>query len=182
MERLVEDLLDMSRLERGVIALRRRDTVLQNLIQDVVNIQLPEADMKQIDLQVEVPDIPMHVALDPERMMQVITNLLSNALKYTNEGGRVVLSLSTTPAEHKYPLNAIITVRDSGIGISSEHLPYLFQPFFRVDENTKGTGLGLSIAREIIELHQGHIEVESSLGVGTCFRVYLALRSAASGV
>jgi PAS domain S-box-containing protein len=181
MERLVDDLLDMSRLERGVIALHRRDTVLQHLIYDVADTQRPEADYKQIQLYVEMPDEPLYIAVDSDRMTQVITNLVANAIKYTLQGGRVTIRLHTIDATDQHPASAVISIVDSGIGIASEHLPYLFQPFFRVDENTKGTGLGLSIARDIVELHEGRIEVESKLGSGTCFRVFLALTGAGSG-
>ncbi|MFN8374112.1 MAG: ATP-binding protein [Anaerolineae bacterium] len=115
-------------------------------------------------------------------MTQVITNLVINAIKYTPEGGKVGIRLQKYEAKASQPARAVISIVDSGIGIASEHLPYLFQPFFRVDENTKGTGLGLSIARDIVELHQGRIEVESKPNVGTSFRVFLALADTNSSV
>ncbi|NWF67927.1 MAG: PAS domain S-box protein [Chloroflexi bacterium] len=181
MEKLVEDLLDLSRFERGVIALKRQDTVLQTLIVDVIKLQRPDAELRQITLYSELPPDALHLWLDPERITQVITNLVTNSIKYTPPGGQVTVRLTTSDTTSGQPPYAVISVIDTGAGIASQHLPYLFQPFYRADENTKGAGLGLSIAREIVELHGGRIDVESKVGVGTSFRVYLAVHTANSG-
>ncbi len=171
---LAEDLLDISRFERGVISLRRTDVILQNLIRDMMQLQQPEADRRQITLTAQYPEHPLHIFADPDRIMQVITNLTVNAINYTAAGGLVSLQLT---AEHA---NAVIQVQDTGIGISTEHLARVFDPFFRANEGTiRGTGLGLSISREIIELHGGKLTVESRVGVGSTFRVKLAMSDAA---
>jgi PAS domain S-box-containing protein len=169
MERLVEDLLDMSRFERGMIALQRRETLVQNIINDVAAVQSVEAEARHLRLVVDMPPTPITVYADPMRIMQVLTNLVTNAIKYTPPDGVITLQLGVNAGY------AEIMVSDTGIGIAPEHLPYVFDPFFRVDENTKGTGLGLSIAREIVELHRGEISVESERGKGARFKVRLAL-------
>ena len=106
--------------------------------------------------------------VDPERMIQVITNLIINAIHYTPEGGQVrvvVDSIQSEPAAERIR----ISVQDTGIGVPAALLPNLFKPFFRVSEKTKGTGLGLSIARDIVRAHDGDIMVESVSGAGSRF-------------
>jgi signal transduction histidine kinase len=169
MKHLVEDLLDISRFERGVITLELEDVVLQDLILRLVGVQLPEAQHKEIALTCELEQTPVHVAADHNRLAQVITNLLSNAINYTPRQGRIVVHLRTSGA------HALVEVEDSGIGIAEDHLPHIFQPFYRVVSQVEGSGLGLSITREIVELHGGTIDVISKLGVGStfCFRLPL---------
>lgn len=104
-------------------------------------------------------------------MIQVITNLVVNAIHYTPEGGQV--SVEVSEEAMSAGKRARIKVEDSGIGIPSALLPNLFKPFFRVSEKTKGTGLGLSIARDIIRAHGGDITVQTQPGVGSCFMVDL---------
>lgn len=167
MKRLVEDLLDFSRFERGVIRLEFREIVLQQLIHSLVLVQLPEAERKQLALTVALPDTPIHVRADSDRLAQVITNLLSNAINYTPSGGRIVVRLT------QHDERAVVEVEDTGIGISTDHLPHIFQPFYRVVSPIEGSGLGLSITREIVELHGSAIEVSSQPGVGSNFRFSL---------
>src|SRR5690606_7870290 len=108
---------------------------------------------------------------DRERLIQVITNLVTNAINYTPEGGTVTLSLSREATTRQ----ALLQVEDTGIGIAREHLLHVFDPFYRIDEKVRGTGLGLSISREIIRLHHGEISVESTPGKGSCFTIKLGL-------
>lgn len=169
MRRLVEDLLDMSRFERGLIRLECRQVELQQLLSDVVRVQYAEAQAQNITLKIELTRIPQHVNGDVERLAQVMTNLVTNALTYTPAGGEVLVRLTTDKD------NAIIMVQDSGVGIAPEHLEQIFEPFVRVNDKVKGTGLGLSIAREIIELHGGEISVKSEPGQGSCFTIKLKL-------
>ncbi|NLX11133.1 MAG: PAS domain S-box protein [Chloroflexi bacterium] len=176
MESLVDDLLDLSRFERGVIELDRRDVVLQDLIERAVTILKPHADFKQIAFSADLPQVPLRVSGDPKRLTQVLTNLIVNAINYTPESGHIQLVLASQHDETgDY---AIIRVRDSGVGISSPLLTQIFEPFFRGSEGStiKGTGLGLTIAREIIDLHEGRIWVESQPGEGSSFNVRLALQ------
>ncbi len=169
MQRLVEDLLDVSRFERGVIRLERQRVELQQLLSDVVRVQYAEAQAKDITLKIDLTASPQYVDADVERLTQVITNLVTNGLTYTPAGGEVRVGLTTAGD------NAIISVEDTGIGIAQEHLNQIFEPFVRVNEKVKGTGLGLSIAREIVEMHGGSIEVTSEPGQGSRFDVILKL-------
>lgn len=169
MQWLVEDLLDVSRFERGVIQLQRRRLELQQLLSDVVRVQYAEAHTKAIDLSLHLTPVPLYVEADAERLAQVITNLVTNALTYTPMDGQVRVEL-TTQADH-----AIITIKDTGVGIAPEHQEQIFEPFVRVSDKVKGTGLGLSIAKEIVELHGGSIGVTSEPGKGSCFTIMLKL-------
>lgn len=167
---LVENLLDVSRFERGVIALRRRDVELQTLIREVVEVQRAEADAKDIALLAELCDEPLRVNVDTARMQQVITNLIANAVNYTSSGGTITVMLQRSGDK------ALLRVRDSGIGIEPEQIPRIFEPFFRANEEAaEGTGLGLTIAREIVRLHEGTINVTSAKGEGSTFTVELDL-------
>lgn len=179
LKRLVEDMLDTSRFERGVISLQREMIALQTVVLNVIRIQGAEAEQKNVRITPELPQEPVEVYADPERMVQVITNLLINAINYTPAGGDVFVRLRQA-RNTQGKLCACISVQDTGVGISSEHLPHIFQPFFRVDRRTEGTGLGLSISQQIVQLHGGEITVESKLGKGSTFHVWLPLAPAES--
>ncbi len=173
MKRLVEDLLDISRFERGVINLVFKDVVLQEMLSNLVMIQQPEAERKGLELTCDLPGEPVHVDADIERLAQVITNLLTNAINYTPSGGHVKVRLS-----HVHDVTgelALVEVQDTGIGIAEEHLSNIFQPFYRVVSQVEGSGLGLSITKEIIELHGGEIDVASQVGSGSTFCFWLPL-------
>jgi PAS domain S-box-containing protein len=169
MKTLVEDLLDLSRLERGIIPLKRQTLDVQGVILDVIRVQRPEAERKSIALTGEFPSDPLYIHADRERITQVITNLVTNAIHYTAAGGSVHVT-----AESNNEGDIVVYVEDTGVGIAPNHLPHIFQPFYRVDESADGTGLGLSITREIVELHQGKISVESEIGRGSCFALTFA--------
>jgi PAS domain S-box-containing protein len=170
---LVNDLLDVSRIEQAEITVKRRDLVLQSLVEQVVDLQRPDAELKQIHLRAQLPEAPLHVSGDPMRLNQVITNLVSNAIHYTDAGGDIVVSMKE---EKGSPCRVVIRVSDTGIGISPQHLPRIFDAFFRVsDERGSGSGLGLYIVKEIVALHGGEVAVESELGKGTTFSVRLNL-------
>lgn len=171
MKRLVEDLLDISRLERGVIPLYTRPINLNPHLQQIIDIQKPEADRKGLTLIYDEAPFPAFVNADAERLAQVITNLLTNAINYTPAGGIVRLVVAGDNATQQ----AVIQVQDTGIGIEQEHLAHIFQPFYRVVSHVSGTGLGLSIARQIVELHDGDLSVSSTPGEGSTFTIRLAL-------
>lgn len=174
MRKLVDDLLDVSRFEHGVITLRLAPLQLQGLVHDIVDTQTPEAEKRLLKVFYHAPSEPLMVMADAERIAQVVTNLLTNAINYTPEGGKIWVELRTIEAndgEHFVALD----VRDTGIGIPNHLLQDIFKPFFRVSDYNTGTGLGLSITKEIVELHGGIISVESEEAVGTCFTVQLPL-------
>jgi PAS domain S-box-containing protein len=175
LKRLIEDLLDVSRFQQGTMPLERQDVVLQSLAAEVIRAQEPDAEAKHIGLKVDFPAAPLHLLADPHRIIQVITNLVTNAIHYTPEGGLITVQLATDPGNSGSC--AIIRVRDNGDGIAPEHLPNVFQPFYRAGQNGKngGAGLGLTITREIVELHGGSIGVDSEAGLGSTFTVRLPL-------
>ncbi|MDX2139454.1 MAG: ATP-binding protein [Chloroflexota bacterium] len=173
MRRLVEDLLDLSRFERGALELQIVEQDLCALLTHVVELQRPEAEHKGLVVHSEIPDSPIMLAFDYERLTQVLTNLLTNAINYTAAGGQITVRLCLKPCENANMTCAIIKVEDTGVGIAEEHLPSVFQPFFRVPSDVQGTGLGLSIAREIVQMHGGDIFLESTPGKGTTFTVKL---------
>lgn len=171
MSHLVEDLLDLSRYQRGQITLSRKDTILQTVLSDVIDIQSGEAETKQITLQYEALEDPVHVIADENRLAQVFTNLVYNAINYTSENGQVTVKLYYPDDTHN---EIAIDVIDNGIGIDKPSMDSLFQPFFRASNNpNRGTGLGLSISKQIVEMHGGHIEVESEENKGSRFTVFL---------
>ncbi len=176
MRGLVEGLLDVTRFERGMIHLDKHPIPLQLLIKRSVTIQIPEADRKRQDIIIELPDEPILVEVDGDRIIQVITNLVTNAINYTPPEGKITVR-SFTLNKHGEKCS-VVEVQDTGIGIAQEHLPYLFQPFYRVPSKVEGTGLGLPISKEIIELHGGKIEVKSERGYGTTFSFYLPMPAA----
>lgn len=174
MRKLVDDLLDVSRFEHGVITLRRTPIELQTIVRDIVETQTPEADKRLLKLTYHAPPEPLTVLVDAERIAQVVTNLLTNAINYTPEGGKIAVELRELHDEMNNPF-VELDVRDTGIGIPQHLLGDIFKPFFRVSDYNTGTGLGLSITKEIIELHGGTISVQSEEAAGTCFTVRLPL-------
>lgn len=174
MQSLVENLFDHSRFERGIIKLNLSTLILQDLINMVIENQKPEAERKHINLTANMNITPVIMIGDESRLRQVITNLINNAIHYTSEAGSIVVKLQHRKVGDEN--TAIISVSDTGIGIDEQHLPHLFQPFYRATDDTKGAGLGLSIAREIVEAHKGSIHVDSVVGQGTTFYVSLPIR------
>ncbi|MBI5835710.1 MAG: HAMP domain-containing histidine kinase [Candidatus Eisenbacteria bacterium] len=169
--RLVNDLLDLARIEAGKVELRRADFDPAAALRQCADLLAAEAASRDIAIRVEAAGAPAAWSADPDRFQQVVLNLLGNALKFTPEGGHVALSVEETPE------GLHVAVRDSGAGISAEELPHLFRPFERLDNEAtrkaRGTGLGLSISRELVELHGGRIWPESAPGEGTTIRFLL---------
>ncbi len=175
MQRLVEDLLDVSRFDRGMIRLQVAQVNLQRLIYNVVTVQTPEAEQKNLLLSAELPDEPIIVSADHERVTQVITNLVTNAINYTPPEGSITVRTLPVYDDTGTLCCARVEVEDTGIGIAEENLPHIFDPFFRVTSKVIGTGLGLSIAKEIVELHGGKISVQSQPESGSRFSFWLPL-------
>ena len=174
--RLIDELLDISRILSGKLCLDLHTVKLATLIQAVVDGARPAADAKSINLKAVFNSDIDPILGDPDRLRQIVWNLLTNAIKFTPNGGQVQVRLERNDR------HALITVNDSGQGIASELLPHIFERFRQADSsNTRtngGLGLGLAIARQLVELHRGTITAESSgENAGTTFRVMLPLRS-----
>ncbi len=170
MQGLIEDLLDLSKIEQQGFRLNMGTVDMKGILEDIHMVLDNKAGEKEISLQVNVLK-RVSVIGDPSRLKQIFINLINNAIVYTPAGGVVSVEL----LEDKY--NAYIKVSDTGIGISKEEIPRIFERFYRVDKarsrNTGGTGLGLSIVKHLVEAHQGTITVDSEVGEGTTFTVVL---------
>jgi signal transduction histidine kinase len=172
--RLIEDLLDVSRCLTGHLSIESSAVALGPLIKQAVDSLRQSADAKQQTLGLELEDTELTVIGDARRLDQVMSNLVGNAIKYTPEGGRIDVKLERVGPD------ALITVRDNGIGISPAFLPHIFDYFQRAQRaeagRDTGLGLGLPIALEIVKLHHGVIEVHSDgEGRGATMRVRLPL-------
>ena len=172
MARIVTDLLTLSRLDYGRMELRMTRFSLSALLRKVADAMKFTAEDSGHELTVDAPDSLPEITGDRERIEQVVVNILSNAVKYTPSGGHIRL------AACEGEKNTVrITVQDDGIGIPAEDVPRLFERFYRVDKARSraagGTGLGLAIAKEIVEKHGGHIELESEYGKGTTVHITL---------
>ena len=174
LSRLVDDLLDMSRINRGTIELRRQAVELAPVVRQAVEASKAWCDELEHQLTVTLPEETLMLHADPARLAQVIGNLMNNACKFTNRGGRIVLEV------HRDGEDAVIRVRDNGIGISPEQQGRIFEMFAQIDTSLErsrdGLGIGLTLARNLVEQHGGSVSVRSEgLGHGTEFEVRLPL-------
>jgi two-component system OmpR family sensor kinase/two-component system sensor histidine kinase BaeS len=170
--RLVDDLRTLSLAEAGELPLQREVVDIAELLADVRTSFSGQAQAAGLDLQVVVEGDPDPIVGDTGRLEQVLSNLMGNALRHTPAGGSIVLRTQATA------YGARIVVRDTGEGIAAEDLPHIFDRFWRGDKSRSrargaGSGLGLAIARQLVEAHGGHIDVESEPGVGTTFVIDL---------
>lgn len=171
--RLVDNMLNLARIESGVIKVQRHDCELNEILQRAAGVVRPVSEEKEQSLVCELSDMYLPVHVDPDLVGQAVINLLSNAVKYSPGGGEVRL-------RSRMDDNCgIIEVRDTGMGIPADSLERLFDRFYRVPENTSaaaGTGLGLALVQHIItDIHGGHVRVESEVGVGSCFTIEIPL-------
>jgi PAS domain S-box-containing protein len=183
---IINDILDLSKVEAGQITLEKIDFDLGELVEKVCEVMALRAHEKGIELACRLlPEVPVHLMGDPGRLRQVLTNLLGNAIKFT-EKGEVVLEVGlamptqvTVPEEEPSQSTLIFTVRDTGIGIPPEKLDYIFEKFTQADASTTrrygGTGLGLPITKRLVELMGGEIKVASQPGQGSIFSFTLTL-------
>jgi two-component system CheB/CheR fusion protein len=172
MSSLLDDLLDVSRITRGSFLLKKSYVDIEELIDDAVVAAQAEIDSREHTLRVEYPSEPVQLEVDPVRMTQVITNLLTNAAKYTPRGGLINLKVRFE-AQH-----LVISVRDNGIGLTPEAMTKVFDMFARVESETSrsqgGLGIGLALAKGFVELHGGRVEVSSQgTNKGSEFRICL---------
>lgn len=171
MRDVIEGVLDLSAIELGKLDLKRVRIDLIPLVEDVLSLSDLHAASKRVVLEPELPDQPVWVSADAVKLKQVVGNLISNAIKYTHEGTRVVVSLREEPG------HAVLQVSDEGPGIPEGKIPHLFEPFTRAqpdgDESSLGRGLGLAIAKRVVDGHGGWLTLESSHGRGSIFEVRL---------
>jgi len=177
--RLVEDLLDTSRIISGKLHVERRGMDLLAVIEAGLEAVGPAILQKRLQLEVHLPDTPVWIQGDPQRLQQVIWNLVSNAAKFTPEGGRVEVRLERSGEIVR------LSVSDTGIGISPDFLPHVFDRFRQAETGSArkfgGLGLGLTIVRHVVEAHGGSVEAYSAgVGAGSCFSVTLPTQSSAS--
>jgi two-component system phosphate regulon sensor histidine kinase PhoR len=171
---LVEELLELSRIESGQVPLQLQETAVADLILPPLERLQTQAERAELEL---IADIPAHlpfVQADGQRIQQVMTNLLYNAIKFTGPGGKIVVQAVRQPTE------IIISVQDTGVGIPAAEVPRIFERFYKLDQartrGRGGTGLGLAIARHIVQAHSGRIWVRSREGKGSTF--YFSLPTA----
>ncbi|PFA61817.1 PAS domain-containing sensor histidine kinase [Bacillus sp. AFS015802] len=170
LQSLIQDLLELSKIEKQGFELSIQEAEVAGLIEDVMPILQEKAKSKNISLQTSF-DSRGTAEVDSYRLKQVFINLISNAIVYTPKGGTVEITVDENPD------NVFVRVKDNGMGISPEELPRIFERFYRVDKarsrNSGGTGLGLAIVKHIMEAHEGNVEVESEVNKGTTFTVTL---------
>ena len=171
LQRLVENLLNIARIEAGVVAVSKSPLSLNELLQEAVGVLQPQAESKQIMLVGEMSPLYLGVLADRDMLLQAAINLMSNAVKYTRPKGTVTVKSRLSDQE------VIFEVHDTGVGLSPEDCQRVFEKFYRVKKDkdmAPGTGLGLALVKHIVEdVHGGRIEVESVLGEGSTFRVVL---------
>lgn len=181
LSRLIDNVLDISRIESGLVQVQRERVSLGDLVSDAIEVVRPIAAARSISLAPPPPGLSVSVCCDREMIRRALLNLLSNAINYTSDGGGVSVDLVADHASHA----ASIRVTDTGLGIPPDELPRLFEKFYRVREHRKvaqGTGLGLSLVKEIVEtVHHGMVSVQSRVGSGSTFTLTLPLGSESDG-
>ncbi|TFG62452.1 MAG: HAMP domain-containing histidine kinase, partial [Nitrospirales bacterium] len=179
--RMIGDLLDLSRIEAGTVRLAHQSVSLPSLLDDITQEFMPLTQTKNQEFVLETTGDDLTIWGDPDRLHQIVTNLVHNAHKFTPEHGRIVVSACPDPPNH-----ILLSITDSGTGIPQEALAHLFQAFYQAHRKpeigTEGLGLGLSIVKQLVELHSATITVESTEGAGTtfCIRFPKAPSAAAS--
>ena len=175
---LINDILDMAKIEAGKLTLRYEDVRVKEVCQDAIRLMRGRAEEAELKISLEAENSP-DIEADYRALKQVMVNLLSNAVKFTPAGGRITVSIQALADRVR------VAVADTGIGISAEDLPRLATPFEQVEgqhsKTTQGTGLGLALTKSLVELHGGELVMESELGVGTTISVVLPVRKAQAG-
>ena len=179
LERLINDLQELSKAEAGYLPIKLEAVNLRPLLESLVQKFSDQLLEDGPELRLECPEQLPLVLADIDRVEQVLVNLLGNAITYTKAGSIIVQAWTQADEENSRVTRLWMAVTDTGIGISPEDLPHVFERFWRAEksrnQHTGGTGIGLAISKRLIELQGGQIEVESQLGVGSTFRFYLPL-------
>jgi signal transduction histidine kinase len=168
---LAQNLLELSKLDSGLVLLDLRPDDLRAAVQSATEQAMPAAQRRGVDLKLTLPDAPLRIRHDPQRVGQVVTNLVGNAIKFTPKGGSVEVAVAP------FHDGARIDVNDTGAGIEATELPRIFDRFYRGspanEARGSGSGLGLAIVRSIVDMHGGSVTVDSRLGAGSRFSVFL---------
>ena len=178
---LINDILDMSRIESGKVQVMEQECNISELTHNLVNIIQPQVKAKQLELFIDTLNVNNEdVMADPLKLSQVFVNLLSNAVKYTPAGGTVSFRIQQQTTFHRGYGDYVFIVKDNGIGMTEEFIEHIFEPFEREASTTKtgiqGTGLGMAITKNIVDMMGGNISVQSEKGKGSEFRVELSLK------
>ena len=173
---LINDVLDMNKIESGVIELHEKSGDLEKLIKDVEEIIKNRCESNHQTLSIDYSKlIHRHVCMDELRVRQIITNLLTNATKYTLEGGNVSMIVTEQPGADEKHCNITFTIKDNGIGMSEDFVQRVFEPFERetteLSDKIEGTGLGMAIVKNLVDIMNGNIEIQSTVNVGTTITV-----------
>jgi two-component system, OmpR family, phosphate regulon sensor histidine kinase PhoR len=175
LSRLIDNILNISRIESGLVKINKQPQSLGVILKDAIDVISPQARSKKIELVEKLTPIFYQTVADRDMLYQAVLNLLSNAVKYTPENGRIVVDTSVDEAKKR----VITRISDTGVGIPPKDLPFVFDKFYRAEANNhmaKGTGLGLSLVKHIIEtVHKGRLFVESNVDKGSCFGFELSL-------
>lgn len=172
MTRLINDLLDIVRIDRGMMRLERTVVPLNERIADVVEAFQPRVESARLTLDINLPDEPLWVDADPERLAQILDNLLRNAISFTDPGGKILLRVRQKDND------AVISITDSGVGMEPEQIQTLFEPYHQADRSRAGSGLGLglTLVKRLVEMHGGAVAASSEgLGAGSKFEITLSL-------
>jgi len=178
---ILNDLLNLSRIESGKIELKFEKVDLKGVLELTASSLTPQADVKSIQIEVEVPEQLPTVHGDQDKIEQILTNLIGNSIKFTPEGGKILITakLLLKEREGAYGDFVAVSVKDTGIGIPPEHLDAIFEKFHQVESSlhrsVSGTGLGLAITKGLVEAHQGKLWVESEVGNGSTFTFTLPI-------
>jgi signal transduction histidine kinase len=180
MVRLVDDLMDVSRISRGKVALQIEPVEASQVVQSAIETCQPAIQAAQHQLDIKLPAEPVVLRADMTRLAQVLANLLSNAIKYSPPGSMISIGVEPWDGE------VCFVVRDTGIGMTAELLPHVFDLFVQADRSLDrsqgGLGIGLTLVKNLVELHGGRVEALSpGPGLGSEFRVYLPRHAPASG-
>lgn len=178
---LINDILDMSRIESGKMQIHNQECNIPELMHNLVNIIQPQVKAKQLDLFIDTFEVTNEdVIADPLKLNQVFINLMSNAIKYTPAGGTVSFRIMQNTTFRRGYGDYVFVIKDNGMGMSQEFVQHIFEPFERESTTTRsgiqGTGLGMAITKNIIEMMNGTISVESEVGKGSTFTVNLTLK------
>jgi CheY-like chemotaxis protein len=184
MTRLIDDLIDVSRITHGTIELKKEPIELSNALTQAVEAVRPQVQSREQQLSVSLPRDPVYLQADPVRLEQIVANLLGNAAKFTERGGHLWLTAERLDGEASTPGQpaVVVRVRDDGMGIAPDVLPRVFDQFVQADSsmerNQQGLGIGLSLVRVLVEMHGGRVDAASAgLGQGAEFTVTLPVLS-----